>query len=81
MYFVYLIECGDGSLYTGMTTNLERRFAEHKRGVGSRYTRRKKVVKISYSERQPDRSSALKREAEIKSWPRLRKLKLILKIG
>ncbi|MEK7636729.1 MAG: GIY-YIG nuclease family protein [Patescibacteria group bacterium] len=77
MYFVYLIECKDGSLYTGITTNVERRFNEHKNGVGGHYTNAKKVVRVVYVEKRPHRSSALKREAEIKSWTRQRKLNLI----
>lgn len=82
MYFVYLIECKDGSLYTGITTDVERRFKEHKSGIGGHYTSAKKVVKVVYTEQCSDRSSASKREAEIKSWPREKKLDLIKsKIG
>ena len=77
MYFVYLIECSDGSLYTGITTDIERRFNEHKKGVGGHYTSSKQVVRVAYSEQHPDRSSASKREAEIKSWTRQEKLNLI----
>ena len=77
MYFVYLLKCGDGSLYTGITTDVARRFAEHKKGTGGHYTRARGAVKIVYSEKQPDRSRALKREAEIKSWPRGQKVQLI----
>ena len=80
MYFVYLIECKDGSLYTGITTNIERRFAEHKSGIGGHYTRSKEVVRVAYSEQHPDRSSAQKRESEIKGWRREKKLALI-KLG
>lgn len=76
MYYVYLIECGDGSVYTGITTNVGRRFREHKAGKGGAYTRAKKAKKILYSERRSNRSSALKREAEIKSWSRIKKLAL-----
>lgn len=76
MYFVYLLECGDGSIYTGITTDVSRRFAEHKAGKGAFYTRAKKVVRMVYNERHPNRSSALKREIEIKSWPRAKKLSL-----
>ncbi len=79
MYFVYLIECKDGSLYTGITTNIERRFAEHKSGIGGHYTRSKEVVRIVHAERHLDRSSALKREAEIKGWRREKKLALVNK--
>lgn len=76
MYFVYLLECADGSIYTGITTDVERRFAEHTKGIGSNFTRSKKAVKIVHTEAHPDRSSASKREAEIKSWPRAKKIAL-----
>ncbi|MDP1690276.1 MAG: GIY-YIG nuclease family protein [bacterium] len=77
MYFVYILKCKDGSLYTGITTDVERRFAEHKNGVGGHYTSAKGIVKVIYAEAHPDRSSASKREAEIKSWRRDEKLNLI----
>ena len=76
-YFVYLLECADGSLYTGVTTDVKRRLAEHKNGTGGRFTRAKGAKRIVYTERHPDRSSAQKREAEIKSWPREKKLTLV----
>jgi putative endonuclease len=75
-YFVYLLECGDGSLYTGITTDIDRRFLEHQNGIGSHFTRAKGAKCIVYTEGQPDRSSAQKREAEIKKWPRAKKLTL-----
>jgi len=77
MYLVYILECGDRSLYTGITTDLKRRFAEHKAGEGGHYTSSRRAVKIVYTEQHPDRSSASKREAEIKSWHREKKLNLI----
>ncbi len=77
MYYVYLILCKDNTIYTGITTNLERRFKEHKEGTGGAYTRAHPVKKILYSERRKTRSSASKREAEIKSWEKGRKLALI----
>jgi len=76
-YFVYLLECEDGSLYTGITTDVERRFAEHKSGIGSHFTRAKKAKCIVYTEKQPNRSAAQKRESEIKRFPREKKLFLI----
>ncbi len=79
MYFLYIMECADRSLYTGITNDLKRRFEQHKNGTGGHYTRSKKVVKIVYTEKHPDRSSALKREAEIKSWKREKKLALFKK--
>jgi putative endonuclease len=77
MYFVYIILCSDASLYTGITNNLERRFEQHKNGTGGHYTRSKEVKKIVYTEEYPDRSSALKREAQIKGLRREKKLNLI----
>ena len=77
MYLVYILECGDQSLYTGITTDVKRRFKQHKNGEGGHYTGAKQAVKIVYTERHPDRSSASKREAEIKSWRREKKLNLI----
>ncbi|HEX5774703.1 MAG TPA: GIY-YIG nuclease family protein [Candidatus Paceibacterota bacterium] len=79
MYFVYLLECEDRSLYTGITNDLERRFKQHAEGKGGHYTGAKKAVRIAYSEPHADRSAALKREAEIKSWKREQKLALVRK--
>lgn len=77
LYFVYLLECEDESLYTGITTDVERRFSEHQHGIGSNFTRAKKAKRIVYVEQHPDRSSAQKREAEIKKWSRKKKLILV----
>ncbi len=77
MYYVYILRCSDGSLYTGITTDLDKRFARHKDGTASRYTRAKGTVRFVYTEKRPDRSSASKREAEIKGWTRAEKLNLI----
>ena len=76
-YFVYILECADTTLYTGITTDVARRFAEHTQGIGSHFTRAKKAKKIVYTEACPDRSSALKREAAIKKLTRNAKLELI----
>lgn len=76
-YFVYLLECADKSIYTGITTDLARRLDEHKHGIGSHYTRAHGARKIIYREEFATRSAALKREAEIKRWPRGKKLGLI----
>lgn len=76
MYYVYILQCTDGSLYTGVTTDLKRRFEEHKRGVGGNYTHSRTVKKIVHSEKALNRGAAQKREAEIKSWPRQKKLRL-----
>ncbi len=77
MYHVYVIECADKTLYTGITTDIERRFKEHSSGKGGAYTRSKKVKKVLYTEQCKTRSEALKREAEIKGWRRDKKLALI----
>jgi len=76
MYFLYLLECKDKSIYTGITTDVKRRFKEHREGIGGHYTHSKRAVRILYTEPHPDRSSALKREAEIKGWRREKKLTL-----
>ncbi len=77
MYYVYLLECADKSIYTGITNDLKSRLKKHKDGTGSRYTRAKRAVKILYTEEQPTRGAALKREAEIKRLRREQKLRLI----
>lgn len=76
-YFVYLIECEGGSIYTGITTDVKRRFEEHASKTGAKYTRAHKVKKLLYAEKYANRSKASKREAEIKSWKRGRKLALV----
>lgn len=77
MYFVYLLECADRSLYTGITTDVERRLLQHKRGTASRYTRAHKAKRMLYREECTDRSEASKREAQIKRLPRTEKLALV----
>lgn len=77
MYTVYILKCADGSLYTGITNDLEKRLATHRAGKGAAYTRAKKVKKLLYSEPARDRSAATKREMEIKSWTRAEKIRLI----
>lgn len=78
-YTLYILECADGSLYTGITTDLKRRLAEHAAGKGGHYTRAHGARRIAYVEPHVGRSSASKREAEIKRWPRTKKLALIIK--
>lgn len=77
MYFVYLLQCSDKSIYAGITTNVERRFGEHKNKKGGRYTKSHGAEKIIYTELFQTRSEALKREAEIKKWPRRKKMAII----
>ena len=76
-YFVYIIECTNKALYTGITTDLRRRFNQHQTGKGARYTKYNPAVKLRYSEKCRTRSEAAKREAQIKSWPRVKKLALV----
>ena len=77
MYLLYILKFKNGILYTVITTDVARRFNEHKNGKGGHYTRSTGVKKIIYTEKYPDKSSALKREAQIKSWRRDKKLTLI----
>ena len=77
MWFVYIIRCKDKSLYTGYTNDLEARFKKHKKGKGAKYTRSRIPEKIVFFEKCDNKIMALKREREIKRWPRKEKLKFI----
>ncbi len=77
-WFVYIVKCQDGSLYTGTTSNLERRIWQHNNSKrGARSLKPKLPVKLIYKELYSNRSKALKRESEIKGWKREKKLDLI----
>ena len=76
LYYVYILQCSDKSLYTGITNDITRRVKEHNLKKGGAYTRAHLPVKLVYKESHKTRSRALKREAEIKSWTRERKLTL-----
>ena len=76
-YTVYILRCGDGTLYTGCTNDLSRRLKAHSSGKGAKYTRARLPVELVYSEPAPDKSQALKREAAIKALRREEKLALI----
>jgi putative endonuclease len=76
-YYVYILECKNKLLYTGITNNLERRLKEHQSGKGCRFTSYNPGIKIRYSEEHQTRSAAAKREAQIKRWSRTKKLALI----
>ncbi|MEG2176736.1 MAG: pyridoxamine 5'-phosphate oxidase family protein [Oscillibacter sp.] len=78
-YFVYILRCGDDSLYTGSTNDVARRLGVHQSGKGAKYTRSRPPVTLAYQETLPDRSAALRREAEIKGLSREKKLELIRK--
>ena len=77
MWYVYMLRCGDGSLYTGSTTDVARRLREHQSGTGAKYTRSRPPVTLAYAEEASDRSAALRREAAIKKLPHRQKLELI----
>ena len=76
-WYVYLLRCGDGSLYAGATTDLSRRVAAHTRGAGSRYTRSRLPVELVWTARAAGRSAALRREAALKRLTRAEKLRLV----
>lgn len=77
MWFVYVVLCKDGSLYTGSTNNLEKRFLDHKNGKGGHYTRSHKPLRLIYQETFHTQSEALKREKQIKGWSRGKKIKIL----
>ncbi len=76
-FFCYILECSDGTFYTGWTTDPPRREKQHNAGTGARYTRMRRPVKMVYVEEQLDRSSAMKREIQIKQMAHARKGKLV----
>jgi predicted GIY-YIG superfamily endonuclease len=76
-WFVYILRCADGSLYTGITKDVIRRCQQHNDGTASRYTRSRRPTKLVWQEAHLSRSSALKREAAIKATTRRVKLALI----
>ncbi len=77
MYFCYLLRCSDGSLYTGITADPVRRLKQHNRGQASKYTAARRPVRLLWKEKHRNRSSALRREAQIKRWPHRQKQALI----
>ncbi|MEC4890787.1 MAG: GIY-YIG nuclease family protein [Nitrospira sp.] len=80
-WIVYILECKDRSLYTGITNDLERRLGEHGKGTGAKYTKTRRPVRLRYTEVHETKSAALKREAAIKSLTRTNKLALIAARG
>lgn len=75
-FYCYLLECADGSYYTGWTTDPARRERQHNHGSGAAYTRMHRPVKLVYVEEQPDRATAMRREIAIKRYSHERKKKL-----
>lgn len=76
-WFVYVVRCRDGSLYTGISTDVDARVARHNDGSGARYTRARRPVRLLYTERKRNRSYALRREAAIKALSRAEKIDLM----
>lgn len=74
---VYLLRCGDGSLYCGWTTDLDRRVSQHQAGAASRYTRSRQPVELAWSAAMSSRREAMSEEARIKRLPRREKLRLV----
>jgi putative endonuclease len=75
--YCYIVECADGTFYTGWTIDPERRVKTHNAGRGAKYTRTRRPVRLVYVEEQPDRTTAMKRERAIKALPREKKMKLM----
>ena len=80
-WFVYIVRCADGSLYTGITKDLKRRCQQHNNGTASRYTRSRLPTKQVWQEAHPSHGSALKREVAIKAMTRQQKMALIGSVG
>jgi putative endonuclease len=76
MPFVYIVQCADGTLYTGWAMDVLARVKVHNAGRGAKYTQTRRPVCLVYSETWPSRADAMRREREIKRWPRDRKLAL-----
>lgn len=72
-WYLYMLRCGDGSLYTGITTDVERRLEAHRSGKGAKYTRGRGPLELVYREKCEDHSAALKRELEVKALSREQK--------
>jgi predicted GIY-YIG superfamily endonuclease len=80
VHFVYLVRCADGTLYTGYARDPEARASIHNAGRGARYTASRLPVTLVYSESCESKSAALKREHEVKRWPRARKEALVARV-
>jgi len=76
--YCYIVECADGTYYTGWAVDPEKRADVHNKGKGAKYTKTRRPVKLVYVEEQPDRSTALKRERAIKKMTRAKKQKLFM---
>lgn len=79
MHYIYIVECRDGTYYTGYTNDIKKRIKAHNEGKGAKYTNSRRPVKLQYTESYQTKSEALKREYEIKQLTRLEKQKLFKK--
>lgn len=77
MWYIYILECSDGTLYTGITTDVNRRLLEHNSGKGAKYTKTRRPVALKALFEAKNRSEAAKEEYRIKQLPRAEKLKLL----
>ena len=77
MWYLYILRCGDGTLYTGITTDVHRRLEAHRQGRGAKYTRGRGPLELVYQEEWGSHSEALRREASVKRLPRAEKEALI----
>jgi putative endonuclease len=77
LWFLYILECRDGSYYTGVTQNVPERIKRHNAGKGAKYTRSKRPCELAYFEEHETESRARRRESEIKGWRRAKKQQLI----
>lgn len=77
LWHVYILECSDDSLYTGVTNDIQSRLYKHMSKKGAKYTKSRGVKRLAYTEEFDTKSEAMKRESEIKSWDRTQKLELI----
>ncbi|SDW85396.1 putative endonuclease [Marininema mesophilum] len=80
-YIVYILECADGSYYTGITTDIKRRLLQHREGTGAKYTRGRAPLHLRFIEGKMNHSKALQREREIKGMTRQQKIQLIAERG
>lgn len=76
-FYCYILECADGTYYTGWTTDPDRRLKQHNKGIGAKYTSTRRPVKLAYLEPQANRTDAMKRELAIKKLKRIQKSKLV----
>jgi putative endonuclease len=77
MAWVYIVQCADGSFYTGSTVDLERRLWEHNEGLGANFTRKRRPVRLVFTEQSESVETAFRREKQVQGWSREKKIALI----